>query len=35
MGADWICTTHVDAITPDCDVWAGGEQIMAGGRFLV
>jgi leucyl aminopeptidase (aminopeptidase T) len=34
-GADWTCTTHIDAITRDCDVWAGREQIMAGGRFLV
>jgi hypothetical protein len=29
-GADCTCTTHIDAITRDCDVWAGGEQIMAG-----
>jgi leucyl aminopeptidase (aminopeptidase T) len=34
-GADWTCTTHIDAITRDCDVWAGAEQIMAAGRFLV
>lgn len=34
-GADWTCTTHIDAITRDCDVWAGREQIMARGRFLV
>ena len=34
-GARWSCTSHVDAITRDCDVWADGRQIMAGGRYLV
>jgi leucyl aminopeptidase (aminopeptidase T) len=34
-GADWTCGTHIDAITRHCDVWADGQQIMAGGRFLV
>ncbi len=34
-GADWTCPTHIDAITRHCNVWAGGDQIMADGRFLV
>jgi leucyl aminopeptidase (aminopeptidase T) len=34
-GATWTCPTHIDAITRHCDVWAGGEQIMADGQFLV
>lgn len=33
-GARLTCGTHIDAITRDCDVWADGRQIMAGGRFL-
>jgi aminopeptidase len=34
-GARWSCTSHIDAITRDCDVWADGRQIMAGGHYLV
>lgn len=34
-GADWNCRTHIDAITRHCDVWAGDQQIMANGAFLV
>ncbi len=34
-GATWTCGSHIDAITRDCDVWADGHQIMAGGRYLV
>ena len=34
-GARWTCLSHIDAITRDCDVWADGRQIMAGGHFLV
>ena len=34
-GATWTCTTHIDAITRHCDLWAGDEQIMANGQFLV
>jgi aminopeptidase len=34
-GATWDCPTHIDAITRHCNVWAGGEQIMADGHFLV
>lgn len=33
-GADWTASTHIDAISRRCDVWADGEQIMSGGRFL-
>lgn len=34
-GARWTCTSHIDAITRDCAVWADGRQIMAAGHFLV
>jgi leucyl aminopeptidase (aminopeptidase T) len=34
-GATWTCPTHIDAITRNCDVWAGSRQIMAAGQFLV
>jgi aminopeptidase len=34
-GARWTCSSHIDAITRQCDVWADGRQIMAGGRYLV
>ena len=34
-GATWNCPTHIDAITRHCDVWAGSEQVMANGHFLV
>ena len=34
-GADWTCTTHIDAISRNTDVWADDRPIMAKGRFLV
>ena len=34
-GADWQCSTHVDALSTHTDVEVDGRPIMAGGRFLV
>lgn len=34
-GADWSCSTHVDAIVPGVDAWLDGEQVMERGRYLL
>jgi leucyl aminopeptidase (aminopeptidase T) len=34
-GTPWTCTTHIDAISRNTDVWADGAQIMAGGQYLI
>jgi leucyl aminopeptidase (aminopeptidase T) len=34
-GTPWTCTTHIDAISRNTDVWADGAQIMAAGQYLI
>ena len=34
-GAGWSSSTHVDVLTRQCDVWLDGEQVIAGGRYLL
>lgn len=34
-GTPWTCTTHIDAISRNTDVWADGAQIMSGGQYLI
>lgn len=34
-GTPWTCTTHIDAISRNTDVWADGRPIMAGANYLV
>ena len=34
-GQDWIAPTHIDCVGRDFDIYMDGEQIMAGGRFLM
>jgi aminopeptidase len=33
--ADWSSRTHVDVLTRRCDVWIDGEQVIAGGQYLM
>jgi leucyl aminopeptidase (aminopeptidase T) len=33
--ADWKSKTHVDVLTRHCDVWIDGEQVIAGGEYLL
>jgi leucyl aminopeptidase (aminopeptidase T) len=33
--ADWSSRTHVDVLTRRCDVWIDGEQVIAGGQYLL
>jgi leucyl aminopeptidase (aminopeptidase T) len=34
-GAPWRCSTHVDVLTRQCDVWIDDDQVIAGGRYLL
>ncbi len=34
-GQSWISKTHIDCVGRDFDIWFDGEQVMAGGKFLV
>jgi leucyl aminopeptidase (aminopeptidase T) len=34
-GTPWTCTTHIDAISRNTDVWVDGARIMAGGKYLI
>jgi aminopeptidase len=33
--ADWSSRTHVDVLTRRCDVWIDGDQVIAGGQYLL
>ena len=33
--ADWKSRTHVDVLTRACDVWIDGDQVIAGGQYLM
>jgi leucyl aminopeptidase (aminopeptidase T) len=33
--ADWNCSTHIDVIATQCDIWFDGQQVMEKGKFLV
>jgi len=33
-GADWRCSTHIDVVGRDFDVWFDGQPIMRGGAYL-
>ena len=33
--ADWKSSTHVDVLTRACDVWIDGDQVIAGGQYLM
>jgi aminopeptidase len=33
--ADWASRTHVDVLTRSCNVWIDGEQVIAGGQYLL
>ena len=33
--ANWKSRTHVDVLTRHCDVWIDGEQVIAGGQYLL
>jgi aminopeptidase len=34
-GAPWSCTTHVDVLTRECDVWIDEEPVIPRGRYLL
>jgi leucyl aminopeptidase (aminopeptidase T) len=34
-GADWDCSTHIDVVGTNFDIWADERQIMRGGEFLI
>jgi len=34
-GADWDCSTHIDVVGTNFDIWADDRQIMRAGEFLV
>jgi aminopeptidase len=34
-GADWYSSTHIDVVGMRFDIFVDGEQIMAGGKFLI
>jgi aminopeptidase len=34
-GAKWRSTTHIDVVGRRFDIWFDGDQVMAGGRFLI
>jgi aminopeptidase len=34
-GADWDCTTHIDVVGREFDIWVDDEQIMRQGQFLL
>jgi leucyl aminopeptidase (aminopeptidase T) len=34
-GAAWACSTHVDVLTRQCDVWIDDEQVIADGKYLL
>jgi len=34
-GAEWFSSTHIDVVGRNFDIWADGEQIMRGGKFLI
>lgn len=34
-GADWTCSTHIDCVGIDFDIWFENEKVMENGRFLI
>ncbi len=34
-GAEWESSTHIDLIIKKCNVWAGEQQIMENGKYLI
>ncbi len=34
-GQNWVSKTHIDCVGRDFDIWFDGEQVMAGGKFLI
>jgi leucyl aminopeptidase (aminopeptidase T) len=34
-GAEWDCTTHIDVVGLNFDIWADDQQIMQAGKFLI
>jgi leucyl aminopeptidase (aminopeptidase T) len=34
-GANWKSRTHIDVLTRECNVWIDGEQVIAGGKYLM
>lgn len=34
-GADWYCSTHIDVVGTNFDIWADDRQIMRRGQFLI
>ena len=34
-GAEWKCSTHIDVVGTNFDIWADGRQIMRQGRFTL
>lgn len=34
-GADWTCSTHIDCVGIDFDIWIEDEKVMENGKFLL
>jgi leucyl aminopeptidase (aminopeptidase T) len=34
-GADWDCSTHIDVVGTEFDIWADDRQIMRQGQFTL
>jgi leucyl aminopeptidase (aminopeptidase T) len=34
-GADWTCSTHIDCVGIDFDIWLEDEKVMENGKFLI